>query len=285
MLLQTSPMFNSYLLRPSGQTLKLQTWYIWSLWCFDKIAHTPKPVFHLHVYCFIQSWWLCSICFHNIRPQHISIRWGCIHSSPAAWRGRGRGRRQPLLCAPERPGLWVTPPCVRLCAASFPPRLIVAPMELNCLLLQSWRDSQLLSLCQKTRKEDKERRRENQFLIKRICKGCIKRCSTFTLALPPGPCDLENAGLLLTNHTCARWGRKCCFVLIDGSWLAKLANHNANQCQDVCLCERWQDDWIYFIQLYVNVLYILIKDWSFKLSGHSYRPPNSPWRTVCRHYS
>lgn len=36
---------------------------------------------------------------------------------------------------------------------------------------------------------------------------------------------------------------------IDRSWLAR----RANQCQNVCLSEHWQDDWIYFLQFYVNV--------------------------------
>lgn len=157
MLLQTSPMFNSYSLWPGGQTLKRQTWYIWSLWWLDEIAHTPKPVFHLPVYCFIQSWWLCSICFHNIRPQHISIGGGCIHLRPASLARPWESQATAIAVC-----VWMTRPVSHsaLRAASFPPCLIVAPMELNCRLLRSWRDSLLHFPCQKKGRGETKNRGE-----------------------------------------------------------------------------------------------------------------------------
>lgn len=49
--------------------------------------------------------------------------------------------------------------------------------------------------------------------------------------------------------------------LIDRSWLARRAHHNANQCQDVCLCEHWQDDWIYFSTGHLKDQDTLINPW------------------------
>lgn len=62
-------------------------------------------------------------------------------------------------------------------------------------------------------KKKRERRSENQFLIKQICKGCIKRCSTFALARLSVWCNLENVTCHLTNSVHACWGRTCCFCL------------------------------------------------------------------------
>lgn len=73
--------------------------------------------------------------------------------------------------------LWAASHCPFSGWAAFLLCLIVAPVELNRLLLQCWRDS---LPCSPAKKRDK--RTENQFLIKQICKGCIKRCSTFALA-------------------------------------------------------------------------------------------------------
>lgn len=63
------------------------------------------------------------------------------------------------------------------------------------------------------KKEWRKRKSENQFLIKQICKGCIKRCSTFALARLSVWRDLENPMLRLTNSMHVCWGRRCCFCL------------------------------------------------------------------------
>lgn len=128
MLLQTSPMFYSFSLCPGGQTLKQQTWYIWSLWCFDKIAHTPSL--------FSTSFSTVSFSPDDCAPS-VSTTLGyralaseeCVHLCQATWCGCGRGRRQPSSCASEWPSLWVTPPRERLLTASLFLCLIVAPME------------------------------------------------------------------------------------------------------------------------------------------------------------
>lgn len=98
-------------------TQKQQTCCIWSLWCFDEITHTPKHVFHLSVYCFIQPWWLSSICFHNIRLQHISIR-EVYPFKPSSLVWCERGKLQPQTsCAFEWPYLWVILPSELLLTA------------------------------------------------------------------------------------------------------------------------------------------------------------------------
>lgn len=157
-------------------------------------------------------------------------------------------------------------------------------MELNCLLLQSWRDSQLLSppakKNNKKKKKTKKRGEEINSSLKefvRLHQKVLNICFG-TAAGPlrpwerwPSPdkshvCPLRKKVLLLS------W-------LIDGWWLTR----QANQCQDVCLCEHWQDDWIYSIRLYVNVFYILIQQWSFE--RHSYRPLNDSGGQCGPHYS
>lgn len=73
-------------------------------------------------------------------------------------------------------------------------------------------EGQPASFIKKRGKENK-RRSENQFLIKLICKGCIKRCSTFALAQLSVWCDLEYAMHCLTNSVHACWRRRCYFCL------------------------------------------------------------------------
>lgn len=81
------------------------------------------------------------------------------------------------------------------CESLRPACAFVLPLSLPVWLLLLWnwtascccnpgRTASFFPPAKKMRKKDKEKRRENQFLIKRICKGCIKRCSTFTLAPP-----------------------------------------------------------------------------------------------------
>lgn len=162
-------------------------------------SHTLKHVFHLSVYCFIQPWWLSSICFHNIRPQRISVRGVySFESSSREW------LRKRAVCSHHG--------CVH--TVRLLPRLIVAPVELNRLLLAGLRDSLPPSHTHSHTKTSKRREAsENQFLIKLICKGCIRRCSTFALAQLSVWCDLENVTRCLTNSERAwqRW--RCCFCL------------------------------------------------------------------------
>lgn len=135
------------------------------------MAHTPEPVFHLPVYCFIQSWWLCSICFHNIRPQHISIGGGYIHLRPASLARPWESQAAAIAVC-----VWMTQPVSHsaLRAASFPPCLIVAPMELNCLLLRSWRDSLLHSPCQKKKGGNKNRGEKINSSLNKFVKAAWK---------------------------------------------------------------------------------------------------------------
>lgn len=94
--------------------------------------------------------------------------------------------------------------------------LIVAAVELNLLLLPGLRDS-LPHSKKKKKKTEWRRRIENQFLIKQICKGCIKRCSTFALDQMSVWCDLENLMHRLTNVHACLLRRKV--LLLSSSWL------------------------------------------------------------------
>lgn len=155
-----------------------------------------------------------------------------IRSSPAAWCSGERGRLQPSSCASEWPCLWVIPPSELLLTACSQGEQLSFPVWL--LLLWSWTaccyqawGTACLFPSNKKKKKKKEKRSENQFLIKQICRGCIKRCSTFALAQLSVWCDLEDATHCLTNSVRSCWGR-CCFCLtpwlIVGSSLPSLPN-------------------------------------------------------------
>ncbi len=176
-----------------------------------------------------------------------------IRSSPAAWCGCERGRLQPSSCASEWPCLWVIPPSELLLTAcsrgeqlSFSVWLLL-PWSWTACCYQAWGTACLVPWEKKKRK-----RSENQFLIKQICKGCIKRCSTFALAHLSFWCDLDNAMRRLTNSERACLLRKMLLLLsyswlIVGSSLPSLSNtieamarlrasQNANQYEGVCPC-------------------------------------------------
>ena len=146
---------------------------------------------------------------YNILASEESIR-----SSPAARCGCERGEAAAIIVcvwmalSVSHSAQWAASYCLFSGRAALLLCLIVAPVELNRLLLPGLRDSLPCSPGKK-----KGERSENQFLIKQICKGCIKRCSTFALAQLSVWCDLENAMRRLTNSVHACWGRRCCFCL------------------------------------------------------------------------
>ena len=212
MLLQTSPMFNSYSLCPGGQTLKRQTWYIWSLRYFDEIAQRSL---------FCSSLSTVSLSPDECAPSvSTTLSYSTLASDEAvssrtqqpgeAVEEAGGSRRRARLNDPACESL--RPACAFVLPLSLPAWLLLLWSWTAKLLLQSWGDSQLLSRAKKEKQEKKKTKKRREEINSSL-KECIKRCSTFTLATPPGPCDLEDAGLHLTNHTCAGWGRKCCFCL------------------------------------------------------------------------
>lgn len=171
----------------------------------------------LSVSWFSQRWWLSSICFHNIRPRHISIG-GVYPLGPGRlvwmWEEADSGHHHVRL----NESVWVIPQnellltaCSRGERLSFSVWLLLLWSWTACCF-RAWGTACLLPPAEK-KKEEEEKRGENQFLIKQICKGCIKRCSTFALAQLSVWCDLEDAMRRQTNSVHASWGRRCCFCL------------------------------------------------------------------------
>lgn len=207
MLLQTSPMFYSFSLCPGGQTLKQQTCYIWSLWCFDEIAHTPSL--------FSTSFSTVSYSPDDCAPS-VSTTLGyralaseeSVHLCQATWCGCGRGRRQPSSCASEWPSLWVTPPRELLLTASLFLCLVVAPMEPPAVTMPG--GSVCLIPLPNTKRGvrgEKINSSLNKF-VKSASKGFNICFGTAVRLTWPWECDASPDKL----HAC-RWGRRCCYCL------------------------------------------------------------------------
>lgn len=78
---------------------------------------------------------------------------------------------------------------------------------------RAWGTACLAETPEEKKKEKKQRRVGNQFLIKQICKGCIKKVSNICFGLS---CQLDATLRIqrVARQTArADWGRRCCFRL------------------------------------------------------------------------